>query len=117
MRLADLSGRPKPGQSFFSPHWLTALSSLRGGFQQLGKRIVETRLYRDVTIREENSIAALEVMSRYSTDPHWLIYLPPTMSPSETASRPDYLEYPTEVFEYFRRNGVQRVAGGGRRLP
>ncbi len=74
-----------------------------------GKRIVETRLYRSVTIREENSIAALEVMSRFATDPHWLIYLPPTMSPSETSARADYLEYPTETFEYFRANGVERV--------
>ena len=74
-----------------------------------GKRIVETRLFRSVTIREENSIAALEVMTRFATDPHWLIYLPPTMSPSETSSRPDFLEYPTEAFEYFRRNAVERV--------
>ncbi|HZQ56237.1 MAG TPA: polynucleotide kinase-phosphatase [Bryobacteraceae bacterium] len=74
-----------------------------------GKRIVETRLQRTITIREENSIAALEVMSRFAIDPHWLIYLPPTMSPSETSSRPEYLEYPTEAFEYFRRNGIQRV--------
>jgi protein phosphatase len=74
-----------------------------------GKRIVETRLHRTVTIREENSIAALEVMSRFATDPHWLIYLPPTMSPSETSSLPDCLEYPTETFQYFRKNGVTRV--------
>jgi protein phosphatase len=31
------------------------------------------------------------------------------MSPSETSSRPDYLEYPTEALEYFRKNGVQKV--------
>lgn len=74
-----------------------------------GKRFVETRLARNITIREENSIAALEVMSRFATDPHWLIYLPPTMSPCETSARPDYLEYPTEAFEYFRRNDVRRV--------
>jgi protein phosphatase len=74
-----------------------------------GKRIVETRLYGRITIREENSIAALEVMSRFATDPHWLIYLPPTMSPSETSSRPDYLEYPTEAFDYFRKNRVAKV--------
>jgi protein phosphatase len=70
---------------------------------------VETRLHRNVTIREENSIAALEVMSRWAIDPHWLIYLPPTMSPSETSAREDVLEYPTEAFEYFRKNGVARV--------
>jgi protein phosphatase len=74
-----------------------------------GKRIVATRLHRTITIREENSIAALEVMSRFATDPHWLIYLPPTMSPSETSSRPDYLEYPTEAFAYFRKNRVEKV--------
>lgn len=74
-----------------------------------GKRIIETRLQRSVTIRAENSIAALEVMSRFATDPHWLIYLPPTMSPSETSAREDYLEYPTETFDYFRKNGVERV--------
>ena len=74
-----------------------------------GKRVVETRLHRNVTIREENSIAALEVMSRFATDPHWLVYLPPTMSPSETSTRSDYLEYPTEAFQYFRKNGVERV--------
>lgn len=74
-----------------------------------GKRIVETRLQRNITIREENSIAALEVMSRFATDPHWLIYLPPAMSPSETAAREDYLEYPAETFAYFRKNGVDRV--------
>ena len=74
-----------------------------------GKRIVETRLNRTITIREENSIAALEVMSRFATDPHWIIYLPPTMSPSETSSRIDYLEYPTETFDYFRKNGVAKV--------
>ncbi|HEY1755500.1 MAG TPA: polynucleotide kinase-phosphatase [Bryobacteraceae bacterium] len=74
-----------------------------------GKRFIETRLFGNITIREENSIAALEVMSRFATDPHWLIYLPPTMSPSETSSREEYLEYPTEALAYFRKNGVERV--------
>ena len=74
-----------------------------------GKRLIETRLFRNITIREENSIAALEVMSRFATDPHWLIYLPPTMSPSETSSREEYLEYPTEALKYFRKNGLERV--------
>ncbi|MBX9602082.1 MAG: polynucleotide kinase-phosphatase [Bryobacteraceae bacterium] len=74
-----------------------------------GKRIIETRLQRNVTIRAENAVAALEVMSRFATDPHWLIYLPPTMSPSETSTLPDFLEYPSEAFEYFRKNGVARV--------
>jgi protein phosphatase len=74
-----------------------------------GKRIIETRLHHNVTIREENSIAALEVMSRFATDPHWIVYLPPTMSPSETSSLPEFHEYPTEAFHYFRKNQVQQV--------
>jgi len=74
-----------------------------------GKRIVTTRLQRNVTIREENGIAALEVMSRFATNPKWLIYLPPTMSPSETSSEAGLLEHPAEAFAYFRHNGVPRV--------
>jgi len=67
-----------------------------------GKRIISTGLYRNVTIREENSIAALEVMSRFATDPKWLIYLPPTMSPSETSRRPELREHPDEAFRFLK---------------
>jgi protein phosphatase len=74
-----------------------------------GKRIISTRLHRTVTIREENGVAALEVMSRFAADPKWLIYLPPTMSPSETSRQPDLLEHPAEAFSYFRNQGVARV--------
>ncbi|HET9741284.1 MAG TPA: polynucleotide kinase-phosphatase [Terriglobales bacterium] len=75
----------------------------------IGKRIVETRLHGKVTIREENAIAALEVMSRFAVNPKWLIYLPPTMSPSETTKQPGLLEHPVEAFEYFRREHVDQV--------
>lgn len=74
-----------------------------------GKRIVETRLRKTVTIREENATAALEVMSRFAADPRWLIYLPPTMSPSETSTEPGLLEHPAEAFAYYRREGVAQV--------
>ena len=74
-----------------------------------GKRILGTRLHHTVTIREENATAALEVMSRFAVNPKWLVYLPPTMSPSETTKREGYLEYPTEAFAYFRSQGVPRV--------
>jgi protein phosphatase len=74
-----------------------------------GKRLIETRLGRTVTIREENAVAALEVMSRFAANPKWLIYLPPTMSPSETSQNEGYLEFPTEALEYFRRSGVESV--------
>ncbi len=74
-----------------------------------GKRIIATRLGRNVIIREENSIAALEVMSRFAADPRWLIYLPPTMSPSETSRKPGYLEHPAEAFAYYRDQGMKTV--------
>jgi protein phosphatase len=75
----------------------------------LGKRLISTRLHRTVTIREENSIAALEVMSRFAADPKWLIYLPPTMSPSETSREGSLLEHPAEAFSYYLRQGVAKV--------
>ncbi len=74
-----------------------------------GKRLVTTRLHRNVTIREENAAAALEVMSRFAANPKWLIYLPPTMSPSETTKTDGLLEYPAEAFSYYRSNGVSKV--------
>ena len=75
----------------------------------IGKRIVTTRLHHNVTVREENGLAALEVMSRFAANPKWLIYLPPTMSPTETTAQPGLLEHPAEAFAYFRREGVPRV--------
>jgi protein phosphatase len=75
----------------------------------IGKRIISTRLHRNVTIREENATAALEIMSRFAANPKWLIYLPPTMSPSETTARKGLLEHPDEAFAYYRHEGVARV--------
>jgi protein phosphatase len=75
----------------------------------LGKRLVKTRLHHSVTIREENAIAALEVMSRFAANPKWLIYLPPTMSPSDTAKEGPLLEHPAQAFAYYRHESVPRV--------
>ncbi|HQU41209.1 MAG: polynucleotide kinase-phosphatase [Planctomycetia bacterium 21-64-5] len=75
----------------------------------IGKRIVSTRLRGNVTIREENAMAALEVMSRFAANPKWLIYLPPTMSPSETSQQPGLLEHPAEAFAYYRGQGCPQV--------
>jgi protein phosphatase len=74
-----------------------------------GKRIVETRLNGTVTVREENSAAALEVMSRFAIDPHWLVYLPPTMSPPGTSTLPGLLEHPAEAFTAYRRDGIAQL--------
>jgi protein phosphatase len=71
-----------------------------------GKRVIETRAFRTVTIREENSVAALEVMSRFAIDPRWLVYLPPTMAPPETAKTGDLLERPQEALNFYRQEGI-----------
>jgi protein phosphatase len=75
----------------------------------IGKRIIETRMHGNLTVREENAIAALEVMSRFATNPRWLVYLPPTMSPSETTSESGLLEHPAEAFAYFRKEHIEKV--------
>jgi protein phosphatase len=75
----------------------------------LGKRLVDTRLAGKVTIRDENAAAAIEAMSRFAVDPRWLVYLPPTMSPTETTAEDGLLEHPGEAFAYYRTNGVAKV--------
>jgi protein phosphatase len=75
----------------------------------LGKRVIETRLMGTVTIREENATAALEVMSRFAVDPRWLVYLPPTMSPTSTEDRGPLLEHPASAFGSYRAAGVPSV--------
>jgi protein phosphatase len=75
----------------------------------LGDLSIPVKHYHRINIREANSRSALEVMSRFSVDPRWLIYLPPTMSPAETSGEPGYLEYPTEAIGYYRKNGVRTV--------
>lgn len=74
-----------------------------------GKRVIATRFRRSVTIQEENATAALEVMSRFAVDPRWLVYLPPTMSPTATAKEGPNLEQPNDAFSYYRTEGVPKV--------
>lgn len=70
---------------------------------------ITTELIPGIDIHENNAAAALEIMSRYAADPHWLIYLPPTMSPCETSSLDGYLEHPLQAFEYYNKHGVRNV--------
>ncbi|MDX1924766.1 MAG: polynucleotide kinase-phosphatase [Rickettsiaceae bacterium] len=74
-----------------------------------GKRILETSLNNNITISEENATAALEVISRFSVHPGWLIYLPPTMSPTETSAEYGLLEHPNEAFAFYRNRRVDKV--------
>src|SRR5206468_1304979 len=75
----------------------------------LGKRIITTRLHSTVTVREENAVAALEVMSRFAANPKWLIYLPPTMAPCATSNENGLLEHPEDAFAYFLQEGIAKV--------
>ncbi|WP_163379591.1 polynucleotide kinase-phosphatase [Cyclobacterium sp. SYSU L10401] len=75
----------------------------------IGNSIIQTRLRKNLSIREENSIAALEVMSRFAVNPKWLIYLPPTMSPCSTSDMPEYLEHPRLAIDYYRKRGIAKI--------
>lgn len=102
------SGDPEVGAgSAVSAQW--EHDSLLRAEDVLGKRLIQTRLMRTVTIPAENSAAALEVMSRFAVEPRWLVTLPPTMSPCETATEGEYLEHPLQAFEYYRGQGVANV--------
>ncbi len=74
------------------------------------KRRVVTRLGGTILIPEENSLAALEVMSRFAVDPRWLIHLPATMAacPTATAEIDDgsFLEHPFPALDWFVERGV-----------
>ena len=100
--LIDESGRTSATQKYIDDGILNINDVI-------GKRIISTRLNHNITIREENTVNALEVMSRFAVDPKWLIYLPPTMSPCETAKAADLLEHPSEAFTYYRNQGVSKV--------
>ena len=74
-----------------------------------GKRVIETSLDPRVQVTAEQAAAALEQVSRFAVDPRWLVYLPPTMSPSATSDLPDRLEHPAEAFAYYRTRGVEQA--------
>ncbi|MCP5114261.1 MAG: polynucleotide kinase-phosphatase, partial [bacterium] len=101
--------RPAPSERFSALTQQQQQDDLLDIEDVAGKRFIQTRLGGKVTIREQNATAALEVMSRFATNPKWLIYLPPTMSPCETSTRPAHLEYPSEAFAYYRSRGVASV--------
>ena len=73
------------------------------------KLYIQTELMPSIDVHENNAAAALETMTRFAADPHWLIYLPPTMSPCETSELDGYLEHPLQAFGYYRSNGVRNV--------
>ena len=72
----------------------------------VGKKRIETRYKNTVVVPAANAAAALEVVSRFSVDPRWLIYVPPTMAPPPTTETGPYLEHPEQAIEYFVNRGV-----------
>ncbi|HJY93933.1 MAG TPA: polynucleotide kinase-phosphatase, partial [Streptosporangiaceae bacterium] len=83
-----------------------------------GSRVIETGYLPRVGVREAHAAAALEVMSRFALDPRWLLYLPPTMSPtaaaaaqagSATSTMEGLLEHPEQAFSAYRSDGVADV--------
>ncbi len=70
------------------------------------KMRIETRFKSTIQIPEENSLAALEIMSRFAVDPRWLIYLPPTMAACPTAPDGPFLEQPEQAIKHFVDRGV-----------
>ena len=65
--------------------------------------------FKSINISSNRVDKSIETISRFSVDPHWLIYLPPTMSPCKDSDKDDYLEYPTEAFDYYIKNNIKDV--------
>src|SRR5699024_7864990 len=63
-----------------------------------------------------NTLAALEVMSRFAVDPRWLLQLPATIAPAPTAAHPSLLEHPAQAFAADRGCGVGRVMCEAKRV-
>ena len=74
----------------------------------IGKRVIATRLRGNITVREENAAAALEVASRFALDPRWLVYLPPTISPCGTSGLPACSNIPPKCLPTFATTAYPR---------
>lgn len=79
--------------------------------EHLAGRRVTARLWNGgISVNKDNARAAFETVNRFCVDPRWMIYVPPTMSPCETAPQGiDYLEFPEQAFDHFHRHGVKKV--------
>lgn len=74
-----------------------------------GDQFIHTRTHGTIRVPNERANAALETMSRFAIDHRWLVYMPPTISPTETSSLPDYLERPEQAFEQYQRDKIDTV--------
>lgn len=63
-----------------------------------------------ITIPKENALASMDTFSHFTLPLEQVIYIPPTMSPTpQTSALPDYLEHPAEAFNYYKKNGIQKM--------
>lgn len=76
----------------------------------LGKRQVETRFGRPVSVDAERSAAAFEALARHCADPRWLVFIPPTTAAVEASATVGWLERPEEAFAHYANAGVGRVS-------
>jgi protein phosphatase len=74
-------------------------------------REFEPPLASKFVIRKAEAEAAIESLSRFGTDPRWLVYLPPTMSPPDRGAFTGLLEHPEQVFEHYRQRGLSTLVG------
>ncbi|MBM7663592.1 polynucleotide kinase-phosphatase [Solibacillus kalamii] len=78
--------------------------------QFLNGYAVHTTSGEQIAIPKENAMAAMDTFSHYTLPLEQVIYIPPTMSPTpQTAALPDYLEHPAEAFNYYKKNGIQKM--------
>lgn len=97
--------RPLLTREEFAPGWHDTLYAE----DLLQQERVETRFHDPIRTYEDQRLAAFESMSRFAIDPRWLIYLPPTMSPSETSTEEQFLEHPRDAFAYYQKRGIKQV--------
>ena len=71
---------------------------------------VHTEQGEAITIPKEKALAAMDTFSHYTLPLEQVLYIPPTMSPTpQTSALADYLEHPTEAFNYYKKNGVTKM--------
>ncbi|GAA1415520.1 polynucleotide kinase-phosphatase [Glutamicibacter uratoxydans] len=99
----------EPGRPLESPFGPQRESGVLSMEDVTGPLRLKTSSMGTVKISAEQAAGALETMSRFATDPRWLRYLPPTMSPAESSQRPGYLEHPDEALAYYKKQGVSKV--------
>jgi len=70
---------------------------------------IQTGLGRAVRLEQEQWESTRETFSRWTVDPHWLIYLPPGMCSVQNKTVTGPLEHPTSAFDYYRNELIEKV--------